>query len=454
MRYRRRERTFRRLLYLFLIVRLGLVAVTVSNPTGSLMADSHDYLALAAELVETGSYGIPSDPETDILRPPAYSGLLAGIQLILGSETYNITFIQLVLSSLTCLLILSLGTQLARPTAGLVGAWLYALSPNAALWSLTIMTEVSFAFSLTLIAWISLKAARRSIDTWAVGSGFQLGLLAYLRPIGILLLPAWSIATIWGIRTRTSKRKALVAAAVLTFVGLLTILPWAYRNWSTSGTFTFSTVTTKTWVGFNLAQVVARGEGIDRNTAVGRLNPEVGTLQLTFDIIKNYPIEFAESQFLGVARAAAGIEVGTWGLLLNRNEWVAFGLLGDGGRRSINQALTDAIDWSGESGGVRFALSVYSLLFSLILIGLSIIGILTFRSVDAPERLIISSAIATVLVLLLIPGAAGQARFRVPAEPYLALLAGYGWFALSVRFGREDKSVEGLDRHEDLIHAS
>jgi hypothetical protein len=90
----------------------------------------------------------------------------------------------------------------------------------------------------------------------------------------------------------------------------------------------------------------------------------------------------------------------------------------------------------------------------MILIGLAAIGILKFRSSDAPERLIFSSAMATVLILLLIPGAAGQARFRVPAEPYLALLAGYGWLALSYRLRREGRSLESLDTREELIHAN
>ena len=87
-----KQRLFRRLLYLFLIVRLAMVGVTVSNPTGSLMIDSPEYLTLAAEFAETGSYGIPSDPVPELFRPPIYAGLLAVIQQIMGPETYNITF--------------------------------------------------------------------------------------------------------------------------------------------------------------------------------------------------------------------------------------------------------------------------------------------------------------------------------------------------------------------------
>ena len=70
----------------------------MANPTGSLMIDSPEYLSLAAELAESGSYGIPSNPVPELFRPPAYAGLLALIQQVLGPETYNITFIQLLLS--------------------------------------------------------------------------------------------------------------------------------------------------------------------------------------------------------------------------------------------------------------------------------------------------------------------------------------------------------------------
>jgi len=42
--------------------------------------------------------------------------------------------------------------------------------------------------------------------------------------------------------------------------------------------------------------------------------------------------------------------------------------------------------------------------------------------------------VVTVACIILIPGAAGQARFRVSVEPLLALLAGFIWApdALSV----------------------
>ena len=323
-----------------------------------------------------------------------------------------------------------------------------------ALWSLTIMTEVAFAFSLTLIAWVSIKAAKRSLNTWTVGSGVQLGLLAYLRPIGIVLLAAWSIATFWGSKAHVGNRKALTGAGLLTLVGLLTILPWVYRNWSKHGIFTFSTITTNSWVGFNLAEAVARGEGIERNDAVGMLDPEAATFQLTVDVIKNYPIEFLEAQAIGIARTLAGTEIGTWGFVFDGSAWRGFGLLSGGDQQSIGQTLIDSISTSSGNNGVRLALNMYSLLFSLQLIGLAALGILTFRSSDMPERLIFSSAVVSALVLLLIPGAVGQARFRVPAEPYLALLAGYGWLALSTRFMGGAKTVKVLDAQEDLIHAS
>ena len=50
------------------------------NPTGGLMADSHEYLALAAELNESGDYGLPSSTVAEFLRPPAYASFLAIVQ--------------------------------------------------------------------------------------------------------------------------------------------------------------------------------------------------------------------------------------------------------------------------------------------------------------------------------------------------------------------------------------
>ncbi|MFQ5944467.1 MAG: ArnT family glycosyltransferase [Anaerolineales bacterium] len=443
----------KRLLYLFLLIRLSLVAITVTHPTGGVLADSGDYIDLSVVLAEEGRYTLPWDLEPELLRPPAYPAVLAALRVALGSETYWITFVNLLMSSATCLIILAIGSQLDRPAAAIAGAWIYALSPNVALWSLTVMSEVFFGLAIALIAWATLKFAKRSKAAWGSSAGILLGLLAYIRPIALMLIPTWSITTFLSSKAFATRRKALIASLVLLLTGLFVVLPWAYRNWRAQELFTFSTVTNKTWIGFNLAHVVARGEGIDRNSAVGLLDLEISTLQLTLNVIRAYPLEFVESQALGLARTAAGTEVGTWGFVLNRDAWSGFGLLGDGSRRSVEQALSDALDWSGPDGGMRFSLNVYSLLFSLVLIGLAAIGIITFRAPDMLERLMFTSAVVSVVILLIIPGAAGQARFRVPAEPYLALLAGYGWLALSARFRRERSSLERLDTQEDLLHA-
>jgi hypothetical protein len=51
------------------------------------------------------------------------------------------------------------------------------------------------------------------------------------------------------------------------------------------------------------------------------------------------------------------------------------------------------------------------------------------RTRHLPAWLVLLCGI-TVLYFIVIPGAAGQARFRIPIEPMLASMAGFGWLYL------------------------
>ena len=423
------QRTGERLLLAFLIARLSLCLLTVADPDGGVFPDSIGYLGLAQGLLEYGRYGVQPDGEADLLRPPMYSGFLALLQLFWGTDladlTPTITLLQLAMSGLTAWLLVVLGRDLGRPGAGLAAGWLYALSPNVALWSLTVMTEVSFALLLTLITMVLLRAVQRSDLRWPLLAGLLLGALAYLRPIAITLLPVWAVIAYWSQRRLASKSRLVLAAGLL-LVGALTVLPWAYRNWATYDKFTFSTATSKTWIGFNLAEVVAQGEGRSRNRAVATLDPEEGLIRLTLRVFSRYPGTFVKAQALGIVRTLLGSDIGTWGNVLGDDTWSGFGFLTGAFWGSMVDALRGLNADADPTFWIRALLTAYAGLHSLALIGLAVAG----QWFGPPQGQIGGFfsvlAVSTALILLITPGAAGQARFRIPAEPLLSALAGVG----------------------------
>jgi hypothetical protein len=58
------------------------------------------------------------------------------------------------------------------------------------------------------------------------------------------------------------------------------------------------------------------------------------------------------------------------------------------------------------------------------------------KMLELEERQLVLLSSITVLTIVFISGAAGQARFRVPVEPFVALVAGFGWSQIPIRRGR------------------
>ena len=441
-----------RLLAGFLILRLLLALITFANPDGALLTDSRGYVGLARRLEEHGTYYVPPNSEPDLLRPPGYPLFLVGVRAALGDHPGFVSLFQLALSGLTSWLILVLGKVLDRPGIGMAGAWIYAFNANVILWSLMVMTEVLAAFLLISTMLIVVFMQKRPWPAWAAIAGAMLGLSAYVRPINLVLIPMWAGVVFALERGRRSRRSSAGGAVLLMAIGLLVVLPWIGRNWATHQRLTFSTVTSKTWIGFNLATVLAQAEGITRDQAVGRLDSDRGLLPLTFEVVRAYPVEFFENQMLGIARTIVGIDVGTWGHAFGANEWVGLGILSSVFQMDLDNAAQDArSSLSAPDAGIRLALIGLSLLYSAVLLGLSIFGL--YKSPhDGTDGIVFWLFAASLLVLILLPGAAGQARFRVLAGPILAWFAGCGWVAVqdarrqSVR-RRSQTSLPDADTH-------
>ena len=449
------SRTGERVLVIFLLLRMLLVLVTFAEPDGALLIDSRGYVGLARRLEEQGAYYVPPNSEPDLLRPPGYPLFLVGVRAINGDHPGYVTLFQLALSGITSWLILALGKTLKRPEVGLAGAWLYALSPNVILWSLMLMTEVLAAFLLISTVLIVVSLRSRSWRGWPAIAGAMLALAAYVRPINLVLIPLWGGIVYALEHGARSRRSSTGAALLLMATGLTVVMPWLIRNWTIHQQFTFSTAASKTWIGFNLASVLAEAEGIPRNRAVAQLDSDRGLLSLTVEVVNAYPVEFVKGQLLGVARTMVGIDVGTWGNALGENGWVGLGILSSVFQDGLEGAVQDARgSLSAPDAGIRLALIGVGAMYSLVLMGLAAAGLYRLPR-NGAEGFVFWLFAGSLLVLIVLPGAAGQARFRVPAEPILAWFAGYGWHAVRLLRNRSpQRRVQASSLDADSVPAN
>lgn len=411
-----------RLLGLFLVLRLTFVGITLAVPQGGVLVDSGGYLALGNRLLETGQYANLQGSAQDLNWPPGYPACLALVKLVFGSGLWPVTLLQLMISGALCLAVLRLGHRVAGANAGLVGAWILALSPNLAVWSLTVMSEVLFAALLVLASAALFGWSERSLTSRAVASGLLLGVAAYVRPIALLLLPAWLLCLVPMAWRWTARRGALRASLAFLLAAVVIVAPWVARNFVVHGEVAFSTVGAKTLVNFNLAEVLADAHGVTRNEAAAMIEDGRSPPVLALQLLRVHPVRFIKTQSFGVVRTMIGTDIGAWGNVLGWDDWTGLGLLSAlFGSQGLDVSGRSASTWESS---LRYGLWGLSMLHAGVFLALAALGVMAWPAPRA--RLVFWLPLVTVALLALTPGASGQARFRVPMEPYLALFAGVG----------------------------
>lgn len=421
-----------KLLILFILLRLLLVILLFIFPDAGVIIDSHVYLDLASILQTTGEYIGPEGE--DLIRPPAYPVF---ILIASGFGTPNPIFValmQLALSGLISIILYWIGTFAGTERGGLVAGWLNVLSPHLALWSLTVMTETIFAFLLILGALLWLVSLRDRSALWSLLAGCAIGLATLFRPIGLFIGVIWfALALLYYWRSQVLSRNYHNALLILVGVTLF-VLPWMLRNQSVHNRFTLSIVSSKTLYGFNLAYVIASAEGIDREQALGRLNNTGNPVADTLYVVQQYPAAFVLQQVEGSLRTMFGAETGVWARLFG------YGIERQGGFGILTLIrgghLTEALNrfWSyatNPTTSLHFLLGAYGMMFTFIVYALSIAGLFWAYRERGLAVWIILLLVITAAYLFIAPGAAGQSRFRVPAEPLLISLAGFGWVQIS-----------------------
>lgn len=432
-----------RMLLLILALRMGLVGITLAHPEGGVLTDSRSYLEMADGILKFGPLG---DPEaSDLHRTSGYPVFLALVQALTGTQFLGVVVAQLLGTGLACLVLVRIGSIAGAPEAGRIGAYVYALSPNAAMWSLTIMSESLFALLLTLALWTWLRSRSGAGIARMAGTGAILGLAAIVRPIGLSLIGVWAVVDGWSAWATAGRRKALARLLAVAGGFVLVIAPWVVRNWITYGDAEFSRIPWKAFVRFNLAYVLAEVEGIDRNDAAVQLEGRVNSWPDVWAFVQAHPVEFVDQQLRGIFRSTVGIESGAWARVvgLDLESQGSFGILNALAGGGIAQAWREAGELLRSGRGALLVLGLLAVTHTLgSYLAAARLGVAS-ESFRGETRAVIVGLVLTTAYLLIAPGAAGQARFRVAAEPYLALLAGMG----AVRWG-EALAIRGAKKRE------
>jgi len=427
------------------IVRLVIVRTVIAEPTRGILVDSEQYLELATNLLGDGDYEGLTDPTLDLFRTPGYPAFLALLLGLQGGSLRTVVIIQFFLVLITAFLLYEVGRSLKLEKVGVAAAFLLLLSPNVLFWSVIIMTETLFLIGLTLAFLWMVKAMDGRFPYWGVG--ILLGILAFIRPIAFVIILLWAAWVFLYSFKKSGWKSSIKNAAIFLIAAMFIVLPWFFRNKSQHGKFTLSNVSGITISSFHLALTLVDAEGIsweDAKLEVGQMGNNVSAAA---EIMLNHPISFVKIQLRGLARTILGSESSTWLWLISEDRVVM------GGTGLLDTLLSldfslirDSYKRLVAEGNLPFVfLFIWGLVYTFILVSLSIFGLfLGLQRGNPLHRAALILGLITVAYLVISPGAAGEARFRVPVEPILALMSGFALFGRSKTNHDISAQTEGL----------
>jgi 4-amino-4-deoxy-L-arabinose transferase-like glycosyltransferase len=424
-----------------LVAVLARVLVVAFDDAYTPAHDAFDYSRHAVAIAggdgfPPSGYAVEGGPSA--LRAPAYPYVLGLTYAALGVEADGGRALNIVLGGLTVLLVTLLGGRIAGFRAGLIAGLLTALFPPLVLLSRELYSENLFLPIVLAVALAALEFRESRRLRWAAAVGALCGLAALTRNPGpALAIPA--LVGLWWLRPRLSGR-ALAPVALALVAGIAVVLPWTARNAVEFGRFV--PVTTST--GFALAGTY-------------NLEAEQGPFRTSWRA-PNF-VEGFQPLF-----ETAGVDEGTLDATLRREAtefiranptYVAEVVWSNGLRLFMLQggSVVDSegpVDQrgigSGTTLGERIALA---LIAPFVLAGAFILARRHRRErASEPEQRTSAMALGPTAFVWLIPAflllsaalVAGLPRYRLPADPFLLILAAIaierGWRWLAPRVAR------------------
>ena len=419
------------LVLLALTVRIGVIAADGGYLPGN-DALEYDYLArsvAAGDGYPQSGYLLQGGPTA--VRGPGYPYLLGGVYAVSGDSRTVGRLVGAALGALTVFLIYLLGRRVWGRRVGLWAAGLAAVFPPLVLLSRELLSETLF-IPLLLAALLCVLNFRRSGGAlrWAIAAGALCGLAALTRNTAIVLLVVVPVG-VWTSRPRFAARSLLAPASVL-LAAALVIAPWALRNAAEFGRF----VPLTTSAGITAAGVYNQASFGDGGTHGAWRDPQIVP---GFTHLFTTPgIDEAEvdETLRGDARSFAWQhpgyvgEVFAWNLL--RMLELEGGSVVDDRGRAVNDRGIGSADPTAERIGIALA---------ALLAVLGAVAIARSRpgGPDEARRIPRGPLFLWAVPILLILTTAllnGLPRDRLPADPFLLVLAAVGLTWTLDRLGR------------------
>jgi 4-amino-4-deoxy-L-arabinose transferase-like glycosyltransferase len=392
-----RSRAILVLLVLALAIRLAWgLSRPADDASLNSLPDQHEYLQLARNLVHGQGLAFLDSRFNDTVRAfrtPGYPLMLAAC----GGNVRAIRIVQALLDTSTVLAIYLLASCFMSGRAGpLIAAVVVAFNPYLIYFSGLILSETLFA---AMLAWAMLLLARGSLSPsrcqWILG-GFVLGLSVLVRPSAVALPVLLGLLSVFLNRTilpsyqedaRPHSAWRLPPGLMMVILTVLCLLPWVIRNRVVLGRWI--------WLDTNSGFTLYDGYNPDATGGSDQSfidrQPE---LQVLGEVQRD---EYLSQEATAYARAHPRRVLELIGAKLGRT-WSPVPLSQEYGRP-----------------GLRMIALAYSLPFD----ALVLFGLFRGQLARSAKLFLLAPAIYFTIVHAL---TVGSLRYRIPAEPPLAVL--------------------------------
>jgi 4-amino-4-deoxy-L-arabinose transferase-like glycosyltransferase len=391
---------------------------------------------------DTGLYWSLSEHLRDALtatdRMPLYPLFLAACRALFGAVPRAVAFLQALLDAGTCAMITRLALFVSPP-AGIAAGILSACSATLIVYSAQMLTDTLTLFFLTAAFLATALFLQRPWLAMAAAAGLAAGLALAARPAVAFLLPA--MAGLILVRTiRIDFRRPVIGAALFCVVAAVPVAPTVVRNY-----FYFDRFALTSQSGVHLALWIApmlrqRQDGTPYEASVNRMNAAFD------DALKRAPDAFRDpfqqsSLYTQLARA----ELSAISPLTLTEAWIegaatnlfAPAALGDPRVRSMEKPsffatpgqsmLERAVHYFRSSPLAFTIVMIAGVAGSFLSIALSAIG---FALLCRDRAGWAALAAAPIVYFLVLTGPVISAKYRMPMEPSLIVLAGIGLAAI------------------------
>lgn len=165
--------------------------------------------------------------ERFLVHPPGYPILIAAVFGMFGDSSAMLRGAQLVLDSLSAVLLFLIASRMFRPSVAVVSGLIAAFSPQLA-WNALVLQPDTVAIVPLLAAVLVLVWKSRPSIRSAIAAGALIGISCWLRSNAFLLAPFVAVVAVPMLFPSGQRRRA-ACALVLTTIAV--IAPVTLRNW-------------------------------------------------------------------------------------------------------------------------------------------------------------------------------------------------------------------------------